>query len=97
MALISIKGRKDPIEVPNDIARKVKRRWLGVFETGEGKAEKTDVLDLGDWAGEYGQIKSVELDKFQSKPKSKAVFSEETKSVKFVPVDYQLQAGEKLM
>ena len=66
-AQIYIKGRKEPIEVTNEVARSVKARWCGDVLTGAGKAEKDDILSLDDWAGEYGMIKMIELDKISAK------------------------------
>ena len=66
MAQIYLKGRKEPIEVTNEVARNVKRRWCGDPSTGAGKAEKDDILQLDDWAGEYGMIKMIELDKVKT-------------------------------
>lgn len=63
MATIKIKGRTDPLRIPNDRARKLKERWLGDPNRSIEKAPRTDIIDLGDWCGEYGQIASIELDK----------------------------------
>lgn len=59
MARIVIKGRRDPIEIENDRAQKIKDRWLGL--NGAVKAEPNDVLDLGIWSGEYGRIGEIEM------------------------------------
>lgn len=66
MGFIYIKRRREPIEVANDRAYRVKCRWLGIDDTP--KAEPTEVLDLGEWAGEYSQIVSVEMSKEAPKP-----------------------------
>lgn len=66
MAIIYIKGKQDPIHVPNDKAAKIKQRWLGDPEFDIPKAEYTDIIDLGEWAGEYGQIKGIEIEKVES-------------------------------
>lgn len=58
MATINIKGRADPIIVSSERARIVKKNWCG-----DNPVPRDQILDLGEWAGEYGQIKSVELEK----------------------------------
>lgn len=65
MAQIWIKGRKEPIEVSREIAKQVKHRWCGDPSTGAGKADKTDVFQIDDFAGEYGMIKMIEIDKIK--------------------------------
>ena len=60
MARITIKGRKDPIEISRERAVAVKNRWLGLND--QAKADPHDVFDLGDWAGEYGRIAEIDLD-----------------------------------
>lgn len=60
MAKIFIKGRREPIEVPYQTAKHVKKNWLGL--EGMDKRAKDDALDLGDaYAGTYGEIKGIEL------------------------------------
>ncbi len=63
MATLKIKGRTESLRIPNDRARKLKERWLGNPAHQIEKAPRTDIIDLGDWCGEYGQIASIELDK----------------------------------
>lgn len=58
MALISLKSRRDPIDVPNEKAKTVKNRWTGDFGM---KAESSDIVDLGWITFSYGQIKSIEI------------------------------------
>lgn len=66
MALIFIKRRKEPIEISDERARKIKNLRFGDID-GIGKAEPTEMIDLGDeWAGELGQIIAVELTKKKS-------------------------------
>lgn len=62
MALITLRGRKEPIEVPNERARMIKMRWAG---DGLQKATSTDIVDLGNIAFEYGQIKSIEMQSYR--------------------------------
>ncbi len=58
MALITLKSRKDPFEVPNERAKKIKARWGGLDVP---KAAPDDIVDL-DWITfQYGQIKTIEL------------------------------------
>ena len=57
MAKIIIKGRVDPLKVDQKTAFKVKKIWL------DPTTEKSRRLDLGVWAGEYGQIRFIELEK----------------------------------
>lgn len=61
MAIIVVKGRREPIELENDRALKIKARWLGLDDTP--KADPNDVVDLGVWAGEYGRIVEIEMTK----------------------------------
>jgi hypothetical protein len=63
MAMIKIKNRSDLIIIPNEMGIRIKDKWLGNSEKKIGKANKNDVLDLGEWAGEYGQISSIEIEK----------------------------------
>lgn len=68
MALIKIKRRVDPITRPYQIAKLIKQRWTGDAEAGVKKADKEDILDLGDeFCGKYGQIDTIELN---DKPRS---------------------------
>lgn len=62
MALIKIRGRLEPIAMDDARAKKIKERKFGV----EGRVEKalpTELVDLGDWSGEYGRIVEIELSK----------------------------------
>jgi len=61
MALVFIKSRQQPIEINTEKARGIKARWLGDSFNKIEKADIHDVLDLGEWAGEYGQIRSIDL------------------------------------
>lgn len=97
MAKITIKGRKEPIEVENEIAKRVKSRWCGDPTTGAGKAQKDDILDLGEWAGEYGSIRSIELDKYKPAQVPTKAVQLQNRSVKLVPLDYKLQDGEEFI
>ena len=60
MANIFIKGKKDTIYLSNERAKKIKQRWLG---DGIEKASGNEILDLGEWCGEYSQIKAIEMEK----------------------------------
>jgi hypothetical protein len=63
MALVFIKRKKEPVEISNERARRIKVLRFG-DQFGENKAEPTELVDLGDeWAGEIGQIVSVEITK----------------------------------
>lgn len=61
MAFIFIKRRKEPIDISPERAYKIKCRWLGI--DGVEKADPTDTVDIGSWAGEYSQILSIEIPK----------------------------------
>lgn len=61
MALLYIKKRREPIDIKPERAYKIKQRWLGI--DGVEKADPTDTLDVGEWAGEYSQIASIEIPK----------------------------------
>lgn len=63
MAFIYIRGRREPIEIENDRARKIKALRFGDIN-GENKADPSEMVDLGDdWAGELGKITAVEITK----------------------------------
>ena len=64
MAKIKIRGRLEPIEIENEKAQKVKDRKFGF--NGVEKAEPTDLVDLGEWAGEYSRIVEIEMTKTSS-------------------------------
>jgi hypothetical protein len=97
MAKIFIKGRNEPLEVQNEIAKQVKHRWCGDVSTGAGKAEKSDIVDLGDWAGEYGQIRCIELDRYIPPARTRPVETIATRTVKIVPINYELNEGERFI
>jgi hypothetical protein len=71
MAIIVIKRRREPIEMANDRAQKIKDRWLGL--NNQPKAEPNDLVDLDVWAGEYSQIASIEITRPAPTPVSTAV------------------------
>lgn len=60
MALIYVKRRKDPIKISNARAQAVKDAKFGNGNTP--KAENDEFLDLGIWAGQFGEIVQIELD-----------------------------------
>lgn len=60
MALIYVKRRKDPIKISNSRAQAVKDAKFGNGNTP--KAENDEFLDLGIWAGQFGEIVQIELD-----------------------------------
>lgn len=97
MAKVFIKNRKEPLEVDNTTAKRVKSRWCGDPTTGAGKAQKDDILDLGEWAGEYGAIRSIELDRYIHPEQTKPVQNKITRAVKVVPLDYQLKDNEEFI
>lgn len=70
MALIYIRARREPIEIENERARKIKALRFGDIN-GENKADPSEMIDLGDaWAGELGRIVAVEMTKVEkSAPK----------------------------
>lgn len=73
-ARVFIKGRKEPIEIENDRARKLKILRFG-DANGNGKADPMQGIDLGDeWAGELGKISSVELER---REQTKQAFDQE--------------------
>jgi hypothetical protein len=66
MAFVFIKSRREPIRVSNERGRALKKLRFGeIGKHGEmiGKSDPHDDIDLGDWAGEIGQIKAVEIEK----------------------------------
>jgi|GEM_PF-6109150 len=89
MAKIIIKGRVDPITVDQKTALKVKRIWL------DPTNEKTRRLDLGVWAGEYGQIRFIELEK-TAQEKTRRKFTEHELSLfKAQMIDYRMETGDE--
>lgn len=62
MAEIKIKGRREPIVVPNVLAHKARILWRGDPSMNRSPAPRTDIIDLGLWSGELGQIASIEMD-----------------------------------
>ena len=56
MAIIHIKGKRDSIIINNERAKKVRDMWMDESTNPEKK------LDLGEWIGTFGQIKSIEFD-----------------------------------
>ena len=65
MALIYIRGKRDPIQVSNERGIEIKKHRFGeVMPDGHtlGKSEPTEDIDLGVWCGEIGQIRAVELE-----------------------------------
>jgi len=63
MARIYIKGRREPLEIENTRAQMVKNRKLGL--NNKTMADPMDMVDLGDWCGEYGRIGEIELTQTQ--------------------------------
>lgn len=59
MSLINITKRNAPLEVSHEVALKIKNRKFGL--NGQAKALANDEIDLGRWAGTYGEIRSVEI------------------------------------
>lgn len=96
MAKIHLRNRPVPIEVPNEMAKKIKKRWLGDPENNIPRAAKQDVIDLEEWCGEYGLIKSIELDLVAQPAREKAVKTSKN-TIKMVALNYQLQEGEAFM
>lgn len=97
MALIKIRGRKEPITVDNARGRQIKTLRFG-DAAGNGKADPHDDLDLGDeWAGMLGQVEWIQLELAPQPKKFKVirVVGDDTK-VYQVPVDYKLKEGEEL-
>lgn len=58
MALLILKSRKEPLEVPNEKAKHIKARWGGIDVP---KANPDDIVDLEWITFQYGQIKSIEM------------------------------------
>lgn len=56
MAKIKVKTRMEGIWVENGRAKEIKNKWI------KREYAKGDILDLGLWAGEWGQIRSVEIE-----------------------------------
>lgn len=75
MALIHIKKRATPIELDFERARKLKQRKYGY--DGISKAENTDQVDLGEWAGQYGEIISIDTSVDRSRRSNEKVYSDQ--------------------
>lgn len=58
LSSIHIKGKVEPILISADRAKIIKQKWAG-----DNPVPRNQVLDLGSWCGEYGQIKSIEIEK----------------------------------
>ena len=61
MGKIKIRGRLEPIEIENSRAQQIKDRKFG--NNGAEKADPQDLVDLGEWSGEYSRIVEIELTK----------------------------------
>lgn len=59
MAQVHIKKRARPIELDYSRAKILKQRKYGY--DGVAKAEASDQVDLGEWAGQYGEILSIDM------------------------------------
>lgn len=83
MAQVFVKNRLEPIELENERAIIVKRNWL------DPQKPKTDICDIEMWAGEYGLIKAVELDKLKpivlEKPNQEDIDRREAENFKNMP------------
>lgn len=66
MAKITIKRKIDPIMLSDEKAKKLKEKW--------GSKPKDARVDLGDWAGTYGDIANIEIS--QSGTPSKRKYSD---------------------
>lgn len=60
MATLYIKRKQDPFTIEDERARAVKNRLFGL--NGAAKASPLDLVDLGVWSGQYGQISSIEIE-----------------------------------
>ena len=60
MAYIRVIGRREPIEVGDTLAREVKKAKWGTPEMAPTK-QSSDLIDIGNWVGSYGEIKSVDF------------------------------------
>lgn len=69
MARIKIRGRREELTLDNERALKLKRRKFGLDNVE--KAKPNDGVDLGIWAGEYGQIVSIEIETASVTPASR--------------------------
>lgn len=96
MALIKIRGRKDPIEIDREKGIKIKTLRFGDVN-GRGKADSKDDLVIGDeWAGTVGLVEWVELGKKAEPAKFRLIrVPGENSKVFKVPKDYQLKDGEE--
>ena len=54
MAFIYIKKRENPVFLKDDLARQLKKDWIS-------KIDKNEIVNLGEWAGTYNDIKSIEI------------------------------------
>lgn len=95
MALIYIKRRKEPIEIDNDRARRIKAMRFGDLN-GNGKLDEHELIDLGDeWAGELGQIAAVEIKK-EAPPRPvydpEAERRAEEAKLRAIPIDKRVDA-----
>jgi len=89
MAKIIIKGRVDPLKVSQQTALKVKKIWL------DPTTEKSRRLDLGEWAGEYGQIKFIELEKNTNGKEIRKFNEHDLNLFKAQMIDYRMVTGDE--
>jgi len=61
MATVKIRGRIDTIELDNVRGQNLKNRKFGLNNTA--KADPLELVDLGEWAGEYGRIVEIIIPK----------------------------------
>lgn len=61
MALIHIRRRQEPITISDERARILKDRKFGNEIKHVQKAEPSESVDLGEWAGEYGEIRAIDI------------------------------------
>ncbi len=59
LAQIKIRGRLEPLIIDNERALKLKKKKFGSDLIQ--KAEPTDLIDLGEWSGEYSRIIEIEM------------------------------------
>lgn len=97
MAKIKIIGRREVIEVDGTKARQIKILRFGDSH-GVGKVDPMTDIDLGDsWAGKIGQIDWIELDRKPQERTERPVEIKATRTVKMMPLNYELQPGEEFL
>lgn len=91
--LISVRGRKEPIEVEEERGRKIKTLRFGDLN-GNGKADLDTDIDLGDeWSGQLGRITAIEF--VRAEVERVEVDTEEIKQKQYIESQLKLPPSKR--